>query len=201
MSTVTHEERKQAEALQFATSIAEIVGKLANLTGKYWAVVPVHSWCCHIRNCTGEIYCRLEKGRLKFSGVWPVSNDNHTFRPDDQVVISVSRDRDPASVAKDLKRRLVDWYEEQLPIYEQKAREYNQQLHEQHEVAEKISEMLGGSGYKATLQTPRFSAWNYGIRDVEVYSDATVKIETSHLPADLAMKIIELLKEACSQCD
>jgi len=153
-------------------------------------------WLRHCTHRDARLALREERhGRIVLFGVFP-----YGFEPRHQPRITVDATRDPARIAADVQRRLIEPY---LPLLEQSLREqaaYAADEARKQAQREQLAEVLG-TDIKDFSGQPRIY-WrgpaNGGYGTIKV--ESSVDLDLRGLPFDLALAICQTLRDFADQC-
>ena len=186
--------------------LRQSVAFIAEALGKGWAVDTSEKYneyrCVYIDGPTGERlrfgYAQRNHDRLVISGEYPRCDDMSMPRVAKNCEITVGRMRLPDVVAKDIRHRLLPDYQTALDAvrdaYDDAALALSRRT--------ALSKRLGGH-LPEHLQSESRTVIITNIGDVRVdarlgYRGDSVHFELSSVPAELAVKIMNLLRTAAA---
>jgi hypothetical protein len=141
---------------------------------------------------------RQSDGRIRASGVWPRSKtENYTFEERNVApTITFAADRDPASVAKDIARRLLKEYG---PAYHRQVARRDAHDAAENARRDRVREIMAALGREPDddhfRQGYKISVWKSPVDQFQVYGDGDVRLEIRCGHA-MALKVIAVLKES-----
>ena len=139
---------------------------------------------------------RDNKGKYKVFLLWPTI-DHREYRPDDTHCIQVSKDRGIGALTKEITRRLLPGY---LAAWEAQVARAKAELDERNARENLVREFckLGSDKYGPSpmeLHSGNVRTGHHGLQEFRVSEDGKrIKLETYYLPADVARKVVGLLK-------
>lgn len=156
-------------------------------------------WQARLKHESGDgrlIYVSNEDGkRWKISVGWPWHKGHH-YTPDDVYpTCTVAKTRTPESIASDIRRKVIPLYHEHYPLQQERLQSWID-----HDASEKalrdkiVCEMLGDSIAPHQEDSRQVNVYRHGLNQIRVSGD-TVAFDVGYLPKDVAIKLVEFLKE------
>ena len=158
---------------------------------------------CKIVHKSGDgrsLYINRKGDKHQVSCEWP-RYDGSYYQPSDADIstpttIGVSVSRGPEALAKDIQRRLVPMYDVQYPHQVERMRKQINHDNSEFEIRNHIVvDMLGSSvSQMESKRVQGVRVYRHGVYQISV-SGERVKLELDYLPKELAMEIVEMLKQ------
>jgi len=178
--------------------VAELQQKIANLFGHPWTIgkpaMPHHfevqrpdGSCLYF--AAGHI-----RGKWHIGGEFP-RHGSDWFAPAVRQTINVSRERSAADIVKEVKRRLLPWYDVAYEVAVQQKKDFIAAQNLKHENAKKLLTALGYRHMKlVTPDKTRFTPYCGGVIDLVIGIDGKARITTDDCSVECLLEIFEVLK-------
>ena len=185
----------------------DITTELANaFAGTEWTVTYVESYSpcidasrinlTHSNGATVMVEYLKKELRLAFTPIWPGDVTGSTHKPEDPAgCVQVSAVRSWPIIVNDVTRRLLSKFQEQYPEILAVVKRVNEAYNNQQKVADELAAMLGTKAESHGRPTTQFHGYYRLYRLSVNHGGATVNMELSSVKAEVARKIIEILKQ------
>jgi hypothetical protein len=160
-----------------------------------WKIDPKYNssyWCHRLigPNDMGLFFNFTKtKGKVDVCGSWPQNKEYEEFMPNNPLHIGISMSKSFESIASDIKKRLMPWYEENFKAQLQLMEEVNKRLDIFEEVIKKVEEV------SKSKRHPNYNKntvpFHYG--EANVSHDTTqITLKFNWVPTELALQLIDL---------
>lgn len=130
------------------------------------------------------------RGRISISCLWPGAG-RMQHSPGESKSITVSKERPPEAIAKDIQRRLLTWYDPKWVEMCQRHFAHNVEDIQQDLISAKFLEILGSAAY-STNDGMRLHC---GDVEIEIHSSEKATLKCSYANPDIVEKVLRSLAE------
>lgn len=141
-----------------------------------------------------KIECLQIQERIQFTAIG--LNTLQGVKLFQDLCITIRIDKQPEQIAKELDKRLIQYYKEQVTLHKERLKRINGVIIETRETQERFKEILGGTitqAYDGRAFKPA-KRENGTFKDFYV-ADGMVNFELRYVPTDVAERIFRILAE------
>lgn len=137
------------------------------------------------------------KNKWNISGLWARTASNVEYAPQERKTVGVSCERSNEAIAKDVNKRLLDWYYAEFAVQWEKIQNTNRIADIRKDRLRTILTMLGEdvSEEKLSIDQDRYCYKAKGIEKLRIsYNGDGVTLVLKELPFELAMELASVIE-------